>query len=250
MTTALDAALTQDPVDAVFGDDELAGLPEPVRRYLQRAIAPGTPLAAAARLRMRGHIKLGRWLPFRARQLLAPHRGTVWTARIAGLISGSDRYAAGSGGMDWKLAGLVRLVHAEGPDVSRSSAERAAGEAIWLPTALLPRFGVAWTADRERTITARFEVDSRSVQVEYRLDEHGRIQSLVFDRWGDPLNKGEFGLHPFGGEVIQHRTFHGVTIPSAGSVGWFYGTDRWNEGEFFRYRITDHHLVVPPRPQH
>ncbi|HZQ28160.1 MAG TPA: DUF6544 family protein [Acidimicrobiales bacterium] len=213
MATALDAALTQDPVDAVFSDDELVGLPEPVRRHLQLAIAPGTPLALAAHLRIRGHIKLGRWLPFRASQLLAPHRGTVWTARIAGLISGSDQYAAGSGGMDWKLAGLVRLVHADGPDVSRSSAERAAGEGIWLPTALLPRC----------------------------------IQSLVFDRWGDPSNKGEFGLHPFSGEVTEHRTFHGVTISSGGSVGWFYGTDRWNEGEFFRYRITDHHLVVASR---
>jgi hypothetical protein len=244
MTTALDAELTQDPVAAVFSDDELDALPEPVRRHLQLAIAPGTPLATAVRLGMRGHIKLGRWLPFRAHQLLAPHRGTVWTARVAGLINGSDRCAAGRGGMDWKLAGLVRLVHADGPDVSRSSAERAAGEAIWLPTALLPRFGVQWTSDDERTITARFEVDRLPVQVEYRIDEHGHIQSLVFDRWGDPSNKGEFGLHPFGGEVTEQRNFHGVTIPSAGSVGWFYGTDRWNEGEFFRYRITDHQLVV------
>ena len=244
MTTALDAELTNDPVPAVFSDDELDALPAPVRRHLQGAIAPGTPLATAVRLCMRGRIKLGRWLPFRAHQLLAPHRGTVWTARVAGLITGSDRYAAGRGGMDWKLAGLIPLVHLEGPDVSRSSAERAAGEALWLPTALVPRFGVQWTADDERNITVRFDVDRRPVKVEYRIDEHGRIQSLVFDRWGDPSTKGEFGLHPFGGEVTEHRNFHGVTIPSAGSVGWFYGTDRWNEGEFFHYRITDHRLVL------
>ena len=244
MTAMLDAELTQDAITALFSDDELNGLPEPVQRHLRFAIAAGTPLATAVRLRMRGHIKLGAWLPFRADQLLAPHRGTLWTARIAGLINGSDRYAAGSGGMDWKLAGLIRLMHADGPDVSRSSAERAAGEAIWIPTALLPRFGVRWTAHDEYTITARFDVDGRSVRVEYRVDDDRCINSLVFDRWGDPSNSGEFGLHPFGGEVTEQRNFHGVTIPSAGSVGWYYGTDRWNEGEFFRYRITEHHLVV------
>lgn len=239
----LEALLTQDPVTATFSDDELDGLPEPVCRHLRAAIAPGTPLASAASLRMSGHIKLGRWLPFRARQLLAPHRGTIWSARIAGLISGSDRYADGSGTMDWRLAGLIRLEHAAGPDVSRSSAERAAGEAIWLPTALLPRFDVQWTAHDEHTITARFNVDGRPVQVEYRIDDEGRIRSLVFNRWGDPANDGVFGLHPFGGQVTAHSTFDGLTIPSAGSVGWFYGTDRWPDGEFFRYRITDHELL-------
>jgi hypothetical protein len=34
-----------------------------------------------------------------------------------------------------------------------------------------------------------------------------------------------------------------VTIPSAGQVGWFFGTDRWRASEFFRYQITDLHLV-------
>ena len=49
---------------------------------------------------------------------------------------------------------------------------------------------------------------------------------------------GRWGLWPFGGEFTSHATFDGVTIPEAGSLGWHFGTDRWDEGEFFRYRIT------------
>ncbi|MGH3742047.1 MAG: hypothetical protein ACRDT1_12020 [Micromonosporaceae bacterium] len=30
----------------------------------------------------------------------------------------------------------------------------------------------------------------------------------------------------------------GLTIPSSGRLGWFYGTDRHDEGEFFRYELT------------
>jgi hypothetical protein len=138
----LEASLLTLPEPAVFSGGELEGLPEPVRIHLAQAIAPGTPLATSARLRMRGHIKVGRWLPFRAHQVLSPHRGFIWTARAAGVIAGSDRYVDGAGGMDWKLAGLVTVAHAHGADVSRSAAGRAAAEAIWLPTALLPRFGV------------------------------------------------------------------------------------------------------------
>jgi hypothetical protein len=58
---------------SAFTSTELDDLPEPARRHLTQAITPGTPLATSARLRMRGQIKIGRWLPFRARQVLDPH---------------------------------------------------------------------------------------------------------------------------------------------------------------------------------
>ena len=111
----LEADLSLPSAPGAFSDGELDGLPEPVRRYFRAAIAPSAPLAASARLRMRGRIKLGLWLPFRARQVLAPHRGFVWAARVAGIISGSDQYIDGSGWMQWKLLGLVPIVRAEGP---------------------------------------------------------------------------------------------------------------------------------------
>jgi hypothetical protein len=142
-----EARLLQPPEPARFSAAELEGLPEPAQRHLAQAIAPGTPLATSARLRMRGHIKVGRWLPFRAHQLLNPHHGFVWTARAAGIIAGSDHYLDGAGGQNWKLLGLLTVAHAEGPDVSRSAAGRAGAEAIWLPTTLLPRFGCAGRPD-------------------------------------------------------------------------------------------------------
>jgi TusA-related sulfurtransferase len=228
---------------AVFTEAELDGLPGPVRRYLRAAIAPGTPLATAARLRMRGHIKVGRWLPFRAEQTLNPHRGFQWTARAAGVIAGFDRYAGGQGQMRWKLLGLLPLMQADGPDVSRSAAGRAAAEAIWVPTALLPRFGVDWSAADDRHITARCRIDTVEVQTHYELDADGRVRSVVFDRWGDPDGTGTWGLHPFGGKVTAYATFDGLSVPSAGRFGWFFGTDRWSQGEFFRYRITELQLI-------
>ncbi len=236
--------LTRLPAPATFTETEVAGVPEPVRRHLTAAIAPGTPLAVAARLRMRGSIKIGRWLPFRAHQLLAPRRGFVWAARVAALIAGSDHYAKGRGGMDWRAAGLVRLVHAAGEDVSRSAAERAGAEACWVPTALLPRFGAVWKADDDTHISVGHAVDGREVWTHYELTPEGHIRSFVFDRWGDPDNTGSWGLHPFGGEITGQATFDGVTIPAEGRAGWFFGTDRWPEGEFYRYRITDLRLIT------
>jgi hypothetical protein len=209
-----------------------------VRRHLLQAVAPGTPLHISARLSMRGRIKVGRWLPFRARQVLDPHRGFVWTARAAGLIAGVDRYLDGAGLLDWKLAGLVTVAHGEGPDVTRSAAGRAGAEGIWLPTALLPRFGVRWSAPAADCVVAAFEVGGIPLELELGLDAAGRVVSLAFDRWGDPAGDGRFGWHRFGGEITGQASFAGLTIPATGRLGWYHGTDRWAEGEFFRYRIT------------
>jgi hypothetical protein len=112
----LEPRLAHPPVAGSFDQGELQGLPDPVCRYLRASIAAGTPLARSARLGMRGAVKLGRWwIPFRARQVYAPHHGLVWTARAGGVIAGFDRYADGQGAMQWKLLGLLRLLHAQGP---------------------------------------------------------------------------------------------------------------------------------------
>jgi uncharacterized protein DUF6544 len=235
------------PAAGVFTDGELDGLPTPVRRYLQTAIAPGTPLARAAQLRMRGKIKLGRWLPFRAGEILAPHRGFRWNARVAGgLISGFDSYLAGRGQMRWKLLGLIPVMRTEGPDVTRSAAARAAGEAGWVPTSLLPRFGVRWSATDDHHIAARYRIDDVDIDLRVVLDDDARPVSWAFDRWGDPTNTGSWGWHPFGAAVGGYVTFDGVTVPGTGLAGWFFGTQRWSEGVFFRYTLTDLGLVTAP----
>jgi hypothetical protein len=232
------------PAPGSFSEAELEGLPDPVRRYFEAAVAQGTSLATSAHLRMVGSIKLGeRWVPFRARQIEAPHHGFAWSAR-AGLIVGSDRYADGHGAMNWKVLGLVRVMHADGPDISRSAAGRVGAEAVWVPTALLPRFGVTWTATDPNHVTASYRLDEADIELHYTLGDDVRVRSVVFDRWGDPDSIGTWGHHPFGFEVIGHSSFDGVTIPSSGRAGWFYGTDRWDEGEFFRFEITDYHLVT------
>ena len=55
--TAAATAETFDPA-------AIMGLPEPARRWLGHAIAPGTPLWSSVELTMHGQIKLGRWRPF------------------------------------------------------------------------------------------------------------------------------------------------------------------------------------------
>jgi hypothetical protein len=145
----------------------------------------------------------------------------------------------GAGALQWKLGGLITLAQDEGIDVTRSAAARAAAEAIWVPTALLPRCGVRWTSEGPNSATLQYDLEGQAMSVTYRLDEQGHLEALVLDRWGDPDNTGIWDWHRFGGEITKHRRFGDVVIPEAGRVGWHFGTDRWPEGAFFEFAITD-----------
>lgn len=98
---------------------------------------------------------------------------------------------------------------------------------------------MTWEARDHDVIVASFSVGDVPVELRQRIDATGRPRSIVFDRWGDPDDTGTWGWHPFGGEMWAVHTFHGLTIPTAGRMGWHYGTERWPDGEFFRYEITD-----------
>jgi hypothetical protein len=63
-------------------------------------------------------------------------------------------------------------------------------------------------------------------------------------RWGNP-NGEPFGRYPFGVAIEGEKTFAGVTIGSQLRAGWWWGTDRQSEGEFFRATITGAEF---PRP--
>lgn len=229
------------PPDAgAFDEEEVAGLDEPVRRYLTAAIAPGTALARAVRVTMRGRINLGRWLPFRGREVLAPHEGFVWSARVAGLITGSDHSTGEAGALDWRVLGMIPVAHDDGRDVARSGAGRAAGEAVWAPTALLPRFGTRWQAVDDHCIVAAVSSNGGTeTELTLELDRAHQVASVTFPRWGDPEDTGSLGWHPFSMVASTSRTFGGFTVPAVGSAGWGRMLDGRPEAEFFRFELTD-----------
>jgi hypothetical protein len=224
-----------------FDPNALEGLPTPARRYLRHAIAEGAPLAAAVRLEMHGHIKLGkRWRPFEAEQVIRWDRGLIWKAKTKMgplSIAGSDRLIDGQGAMRWKLLGVVPVMSAEGPDVTRSAAGRLEAESMWLPSVLLGD-GITWTAQDDTHAHVRVAVMGDEAELALTIDPEGRLRQTAMQRWGNPEGEA-FHEAPFGAIVEEESTFEGYTIPTKLRVGWHFDTPRFEaEGEFWRAEIT------------
>jgi len=224
-----------------FSAAELSRFPESVQRYLKHVISPRTLLSRAVRLRMHGEIKLQRWLPFKAEEVIVWERGFIWRATVRMFnmpIRGFDRLIDGEGVMRWKLFGILPVVTASGPDVTRSGAGRINVESIWLPSVLCGD-DVSWTTPDSSHLHARFIAHADTADLEFAVNENGQLETVKLARWGNPEGD-EFHYVDFGAIVEEEKTFGGYTIPARLRIGWYFGTDRFeSEGEFFRATIDD-----------
>lgn len=237
-------SLADDSSGERFRTEMVDGLPGPARRYLLHAIEPGTPLSRSVRLTMSGAIRMNRdgdLLPMESEELLAADRGYVWRARLrmAGVpIRGHDVYVDGEGRMRWWLAGLIPVVRADGPGLSRSAAGRLLAEtALFLPSMLLPSRGARWEPVDDSTAVVRLETHGEEAEITLEVDGAGRLERLTVPRWNSDPDNGPVGYLPFVSEDFEdERTFGGFTIPGRFRGGWRLG----EEGEFpFFYPVIE-----------
>ena len=222
----LERDLARPGDDVAFEPDSVSGLPEPARRYLLHAIAPGTRIARAVELQMRGRILLKRGAEpatFSADEVIA-RDGYVWRARVrkgAMRMSGFDRFAKDEGAMSWWLYDSVPFVSASGASFSRSAAGRLAGESIFLPSALLPQSGAVWEAIDDSSALVRVEIGVEQLELTLTVDAKGRPLRLSFMRWNSDAANGAVGPLRFDvNELTEERTFDGYTIPTRLLAGW------------------------------
>ena len=241
----------------------LEALPEPARRFLSRAVPEGLEPPGAVALEMTGEIRIGRWRPFRAVQILRPGRGFVWAPTVGSMpfgFVGADVLTADEARMEFRFGGVVPVVRSSGADIRLSARGRLAAEtAAWAPWALFPDpdpesvtetglpsgegpgRGAVWSrpggdgsSDR---VTASVPADGHTVDVDLTVDPQGRPLELCLQRWrdsGDPP-----GWAPFGSSCESEFVLdNGMRICGSGTVGWDWGTADQGDGEFFRYRIT------------
>lgn len=227
--------------EELFSFEMLEGLPPAASRYLSHTIRPGTVLARRVEIEMSGQFRPGEkadWVPFEARQVLAGCTGFVWIARMRVrrfmFLSGADSYYRGEGRVRFSLMGIVPVADAAGPDVDRSAAGRLLIESCLIPTAFLPQRGARWRTSDDKRARVSLSVDGHSANITLRFNAGGSLKEAVMRRYHTGKDhEGE--LVPFGVAVEEEREFNGYVIPSRFRVGWWFGTEDYDE--FLRAEI-------------
>lgn len=194
------AGLPSGPGDErMITEADLAGLDEPVQRYLRFMGVVGRPRTWSFTARFAGRFRLRPGIPWLAAEALqydsllpgadgAQRASRIFTMRLrlAQVVSmlGHDTYLAGRGRMLGKLAGRWTVADGAGPEMDLSELSTWLNDALLLAPSMLLRAGTTWRAldpDRfEVTVTD----SGHTVRAEVTIDEQGApVDVATTDRW-------------------------------------------------------------------
>lgn len=209
---------------------ELAALPAPVRRHLERALTPGQAVIVAASVEHHGTFDMGgdgaaRWVPFTSRQRVTLARpGFDWDARVRmapGLrVHVRDAYVAGTGRLEAALAGLVPVMREPpSPELDRGEFLRFAAEAAWYPTALLPSQGARWVPVDDRTAELTLADGAVTATLTVRFGDDGLLESVrAAER--TRVADGVRTVMAWSGRFWAYERREGMLVPLEGEVSW------------------------------
>jgi hypothetical protein len=211
----------------VYDPESLGGLPAPVARYFRFALTPGQPLIRGARVEHRGDFRTApdaAWSPFRSVQHYSVDPPAfVWDARIEMIplvgVRVRDSYLAGRAAILGRVAALLPVVDRQGGrELASGALHRLLAESAWLPTALLPREGLEWTAMDDTTARVTLRDAGLAVSLDVHFGASGEIVRVEGERYRDVNGAGV--LTPFVGTFGDYAEVGGMRIPREGEVAW------------------------------
>jgi hypothetical protein len=130
-----------------------------------------------------------------------------------------DSYLRGEGAMQARAAALFPVVDQGGTRaMAEASLQRYLAESTWLPTALLPEAGVAWTPIDDSTARATLIDKGVTATVDFHFGAGGEVVRTTAVRYRDV--DGTPVPTTWVGYSREYARVAGMMIPTAGAVEW------------------------------
>jgi len=218
---------------------DLAGLPPVVQRYLHFAGSVGKPRVWNYRLRFRGGLRNdadSRWMKMRADQqsFVEPAaRLFLVKASLFGLpFEAFHRYVGPAATFKVRLASLLTVVNAAGPEMNQSETVTLLNDMCLLAPATLIDPHITWEELDPQTVRATFGNAGNTVSAILSFDDSGALVDFVSDdryrtadgktyerlRWSTPVRAG--------------RDFAGRRLPAEAEALWQDGDQAYAYARF------------------
>ncbi|MBN8611385.1 MAG: hypothetical protein J0L92_12400 [Deltaproteobacteria bacterium] len=236
----------QAPATELLTSESIAGLPAPVRRYLERVGAIGQPRVASYRARWKGRIRSGPdapWMALSAEQ----HNVVEPAARLFSMdasmlgvpIDGLHRYVESGATMHVKALGAVTVAREGGDELTHAETVTLLNDMCVLAPSTLAGPNLVWEpgTDRDRARVA-FTNAGHTVRAELVFDDDGDLVDFVSDdrarSEGGALTRKRWST-PLGG----YRRFGELRVAARGSA-------LWHEAEgpypYIELELVEHHV--------
>lgn len=211
-------------------------LPPAIEAFARRGLG-GVP-RGVVRLRQQGTMRLesdAAWSPMTAAHVASSHESSfVWRAEVQmmPLVKAVvvDSYVAGTGRLEARLLGSIRVAVASGDEVDRAELMRYLAELPWTPEAILYNRSIRWSQLSDRQYEAAADSKGGEARVRISVDEAGDITQVVAtDR--PRTVPGGMELNEWRGVFSEYGVVDGYRVPREGKVSWVLP-----EGEFVYWR--------------
>jgi hypothetical protein len=234
------AGLARPLVAPVVTESDVAGLPEPVRRYLRATGVVGRPRVQNYRLQFRGRIRSApdaSWMPFVADQQSfadEPERLFLMRARMFGLpVFVFHRLVDARATMRVKIAGAIPMVDASGDVMDQSETVTLFNDMCLLaPGTLLDRH-IVWEPVDAGAVRARFTNGTQTIAATLLFGDDGLLTNFVSDDRSRASPDGKaFTRLRFSTPVRDYRDFGEARLAAHGDARWLLPQGEFTYGEF------------------
>ena len=226
---------------AVYTEQDIASLPEPVKRYFRTCGYIGKPVICHADVIWENsEIRLSRtkdWTPLETRQFNA----VVNPVRIAYMkaqtmpIQVRDIYRNGGGHVYGKLFGLFPVVNDKGKETSQSALITLFTEVLLIPGYSLQAY-IEWEAVDDYTAKARFTHMGMDVSGVFHFDETGKFVRFETDDRYYSEKKGVYTKKRFSAVVDSYKEKQDIVFPQAVRIMWHLEDGDY---EYFKGEVDD-----------
>jgi hypothetical protein len=243
------AALRAGTPPAPVTEADLAPLPPLVQTYLRRAGVVGRPRPRSAHATFSGRFRTGAREPWMRAAIdqhdffgAAPRRLFYMKASRAGLpFVGFHRYVGDAATMQVRVAGLVPVVDARGPELTRSETVTLLNDMVMLAPAALLDAPITWQPLGEREVRATYTNAGHTISAVLTFDAAGDLAGFVSnDRHQSDGKKSR--LFPWSTPMRGYRDFGGARLAAEGEARWREPTGEWTYAQ-----VTLSHIVYDER---
>jgi hypothetical protein len=225
--------------NALVTSNDLAHLPSAVRRYLELTGTVGRPRVHNVHVTMHGQIRPSMdadWMEFEVDQhsfFDDPARLFLLRASRLGVpFDAYHLYAGPSATMQVRVASLLQVVDARGPEMNRSETVTMFNDMCLLAPATLIDRKISWKELDSRTVAATFENASYTIAAVLSFNEAGELVDFQSDDRYLSADGKTYTKYRWSTPMRDYRDFDGRRLATRGEASW-----RLPEGEFVYGRI-------------
>ena len=232
---------------------DLVHLPAMVQRYIRRSGAVGLPKVQNFSARYHGQIRSGpdsSWMSFTGRQHNAydrPSRLFLMDASKSGVpFQAFHRFVGPSATMRVKVASLVTLVNAAGPEMDEAETVTLFNDLCVLAPGALIAGSIRWREIDDKSVEASFTNAGRTIHAILSFNELGELINFVADGRGASSSDGRsFTKMGWSTPLTAYRSFGAHRLMGSGEGIWHAPAGNYSYLRFVLDSI-EYNVARPP----